>query len=441
MAHQARPKRTTKPMGIEITLLLFLGLILLGVPMAFTMIATSTLYFLTGPVPNFVFVIPEKLFEGVDSIVLTAIPFFLLAGEIMNRSGMAERLIDFSNMLIGRVRAGFAYVNILASLLFSGLTGVAVGDIAALGKIEVNAMERAGYPRAFAAAVTVASSLVGPIIPPSGIIILYCAIMDVSVGGMFLAALIPGVLMAVMDMLVVFLQAKRRNFPKSDTVRTLPELLTGTKDAFFAILMPVFLIGGIVGGIVTPTEAAAVSVTYALIVSLVIYRALSIRDILRIVGSSAYESARLLFMLGGALTMSWIFALEDVSGQLRQLFELADLSPFWTITLINLMFVVLGMFIEPGIALILFAPVVGPIAFAIGVDPLQLGIMLLVNVTVGLATPPVGNVLFAISSVVHVRMGALIRELLPFLAIKFVLLLLLGMMPALTLWVPRAFGF
>lgn len=428
-------------MSIELTLVFFLVTILMGMPMAFAMIATSTLYFLVSPFPNFLFVIPEKIFEGVDSIVLTAIPFFLLAGEIMNRSGMAERLIDFSNLVIGRVRAGFAYVNILASLLFSGLTGVAVGDIAALGKIEVLAMEKAGYPRAFAAAVTVASSLVGPIIPPSGIIILYCAIMNVSVGGMFLAALIPGVLMAAMDMLVVFLQAKPRNFPKSETTRTMPEVLSGTKDAFFAIMMPVFLIGGIVGGIVTPTEAAAVSVAYALIVSLVVYRALNFRQILRIFGSSAYESARLLFMLGGALTMSWIFALEDVSGQLTQLFAHFDLSPFWMIMAINISFLILGMFVEPGIALILVAPVVAPIANNIGVDPLTLGIMLIINVTVGLATPPVGNVLFAITSVVNVRMGALIWELLPFLAIKFVVLLLIGAVPVLTTFIPRLFGF
>ena len=409
--------------------------------MAFSMIATSVVYFLLGPIPNFVYVVPEKIFEGVDSIILTAIPFFLLAGEIMNRSGMAERLIVFSNLIIGRVRAGFAYVNVLASLLFSGLTGVAVGDIAALGKIEVKAMERAGYPRAFAAAVTVASSLVGPIIPPSGIIIIYCAIMDVSVGGMFLAALLPGVMMAVMDMLVIFFQAKPRNFPKSETKRTVREVAAGSKDAFFAILMPVFLIGSIVGGIVAPTEAAAASVAYALVISILVCRALTLRQIIRIIGSSAYESARLLFMLGGALTMSWIFALEDISGQLRQLLLFLDLSPFWTIVAINFSFVVLGMFMEPGIALILFAPVVGPIAYSIGVDPLQLGIMLLVNVIVGLATPPVGNVLFAMSSVVQVRTGALIRELLPFLAIKFVLLVIIGTVPGLTLWVPRLFGF
>lgn len=428
-------------MTILLILTAFFIMVLIGLPMAFSMISISTIYFLMGPTPGFIDIIPEKIFEGIDTIVLTAIPFFLLAGELMNRSGMAERLIDFSNLIVGRVRAGFAYVNVLASLLFSGLTGVAVGDIAALGKVEVLAMERAGFPRAFAAAVTVASSLVGPIIPPSGIIILYCAIMDVSVGGMFLAALIPGLLMALSDMLVIFVQAKPRNFPKSDTVRTVPELISGTKDAFLAILMPVFLIGGIVGGFVTPTEAAAVSVVYALVVATLIYRALSVRDVLKIFGSSAYEAARLLFMLAGALTMSWIFALENMTGIMQGLFASMDVAPLVLIIIINFMFLILGMFMEPSIALVLFAPIVGPIAYGIGVDPLQLGIMLIINVTVGLATPPVGNVLFAISAVVRLNTKELIRELMPFIAIKFVLLILIGILSPLTLFVPRLFGF
>lgn len=428
-------------MSIEWVLIVFFGMILLGVPVAFSMIGVSTLYFIFSPTPDLLVLVPEKIFEGLDNIVLTAIPFFLLAGELMNRSGMAERLIEFSNLVVGRVRAGFAYVNVLASLLFSGLTGVAVGDIAALGKLEVLAMEKVGFPRHFAAAVTVASSLIGPIIPPSGIIILYCAIMDVSVGGMFLAALIPGVLMAVADMLVIFVQAKPRNFPKSETKRTLPDLARSAKDAFFAILMPVLLIGGIVGGIMTPTEAAAVTVLYALFVGGVIYRALTPRMLVRIFGSSTYESARLLFMLGGALTMSWIFALEDLTGQVNALFAALEATPLETIFMINLLFLILGMFIEPGIALILFAPIVGPIAYSAGVQPLQLGIMLIINVVVGLATPPVGNVLFAISSVVNLRMSELVRELLPFIAIKFVLLMIIGLVPALTTAIPKLFGF
>jgi tripartite ATP-independent transporter DctM subunit len=428
-------------MSIEIVLILFFGMILIGVPISFAMISISGAYFLMGPIPSFVDLLPQKIFEGIDYIVLTAIPFFLLAGELMSRSGMAERLMHFSNLVIGRVRGGFAYVNVLASLLFSGLTGVAVGDIAALGKVEVTAMEKAGYPRPFAAAVTVASSLVGPIIPPSGIIILYCAIMNVSVGAMFLAALIPGVMMALADMLVIGAQAKKRNFPKSDVKRSLPEFVTGTKDATLALLMPVVLIGGIVGGIMTPTEAAAVAVAYALVVGVFIYRALSWKDVYRIFVSSSFDAARLLFMIGAALTMTWIFALEDFAGTVSVLFGYFDGSPLMMILAINLLFIVLGMFMDAALALILFGPIVAPLAYAIGVSPTQLGIMLIVNVTVGLATPPIGNVLFAMCSVVKLDLKDLIRELLPFLAIKFVLLIVIGVFPFLTNAIPTYFGF
>ena len=428
-------------MSIELVMLLFFGMILFGVPIAFSMIAISGLYFVTGPIPGFVELLPQKMFEGIDFIILTAIPFFLLAGELMNRSGMAERLMHFANLVVGQVRGGFAYVNVLASLLFSGLTGIAVGDIAALGKLEVVAMEKAGYPRGFAAAVTVASSLVGPIIPPSGIIILYCAIMNVSVGGMFLAALVPGVLLALADMAVIGVQARMRNFPVSQVKRTRPAVMSATKDAALALLMPVFLIGGIVGGIMTPTEAAAASVVYALIVGTLVYRAFAPRDIYRILCSSAYEAARLLFMIAAALTMTWIFALENVSGLARDFFAALDAHPLVVIFLINALFLVLGMFMDAALALILFGPIVAPVAYSIGVDPLQLGIMLIINVTVGLATPPIGNVLFAMCSVVNLKTGTLVRELLPFLSFKFLLLVVIGSVPALTVAVPGWFGF
>ncbi|BBO85229.1 TRAP transporter large permease [Desulfosarcina ovata] len=427
-------------MSIEWVLLVFFALLLAGVPMAFTMIAVSSLYFALSPVPGFIFLIPEKIFEALDYIVMTAIPFFLLAGDLMNRSGMAEQLMSFSNLVIGGVRSGLAQVNVMASLLFSGLTGVAVGDIAALGKVEVTMMEKSGYPRAFAAAVTIASSLIGPIIPPSGIIILYAAVMDVSIGGMFLAALFPGLLMALADMLIIALQAKPRNFPKSDVARALPDLARGLKVAFLAIMMPFILIGGIVSGLMTPTEAAAVSVLYALFVGGVLYRALTLRKIIRIFANSTYESARLLFLLAGAMTMSWIFALENLSEMAQAFFAGLNASPIVIIFLINMMFIVFGTIMEPCIALILFAPIVGPVAYSIGVTPYQLGIMLIMNVTVGLATPPVGAVLFAMASIVNVKITSLIREMLPFLAIKFVLLLIIGLVPPLTTFIPRLFG-
>jgi tripartite ATP-independent transporter DctM subunit len=427
-------------MSIEVFMLVFLVLVFAGVPIAFTMAGTSALYFLIND-PSSLLLIPDKIFEGLDNVVLTAIPFFLLAGELMNRSGMAERLVHFSDLVIGRVRGGFAYVNVLASLLFSGITGVAVGDIAALGKIEVAAMEKTGYPRAFAAAVTISSSLIGPIIPPSGIMILYCAIMNQSVGAMFLAALIPGLLMAVADMLVIATQVRRRNFPRSETVRTLPEFIRSGKDALFALLMPAFLIGGIVGGFMTPTEAAAVTVLYALFIGAIVYRAMSTRTLWRAFSTATFETARLMFMIGGALTMSWIFAIEDVTGLVGRLFSGLSASPVVLLFLINLLFLVVGMFMESGIALILFAPIVAPLAYAAGIHPLQLGIMLIINVVVGLATPPVGNVLFAMSSIVSVKVSDLIRELLPFIVIKFVLMMLIGLVPALTLAIPKYFGF
>ena len=217
--------------------------------------------------------------------------------------------------------------------------------------------------------------------------------------------------------------------------------MSRTKDASLAVLMPVFLIGGIVSGLMTPTEAAGASVLYALLVGVVVYRAIDGRSLIRIIGGTAFEAARLLFMIGAALTMSWIFALEDVSGMARDLFAVAGDNTILLILIVNLLFLVIGMFMDSALALILFAPVIAPIAYAAGITPVQLGIMLITNVTIGLATPPIGNVLFAMCGVVNVRFGALVRELLPFLALKFVMLILIGLIPALTITIPRLAGY
>ncbi len=427
-------------MTILIILTLLIALVLAGFPIAFTMLALSSGYFLLGPTPNLVAMLPWKIFEGIDHIVLSAVPFFLLSGEIMTRSGIADRLMDFANELVGRVRGGLAHVNVVVSMLFSGLTGVAVGDIAALGRIEVQSMERAGYPRAFASAVTVSSALIGPIIPPSGLIILYCAIMDISVGGMFVAAIIPGILMGLGDMLLIASMSKRRNFPKVDYPFSIAKVASKGRHALLALAMPFIIIGGIVGGIVTPTEASAVAVIYAIVVGLIIYRSISPGEIWQSFSNASYESARLLFMIGAALSMSWVFALEDLPGQFAQLFAYLDGSLLLVLICINILFIVAGVFMEPSLAIILFGPVVAPVAMQAGVHPLQLGVMLLVNVTVGLATPPVGNALFAMAGVVNVDVGKLIKELLPFLFIKFLIMLLIGAVPWVTLAIPGLMG-
>lgn len=427
-------------MTLITVLVLFFGLIFFGVPIAWVMISVSVIYFLTSPLPGLIDVVPQKIFEGVDSIVLTAIPFFLLAGNLMNRSGMAERLFHFADLLVGWMRGGLAQVNVLASLLFSGVTGVAIGDIASLGKIEVRAMESHGYSRAFASAVTVSSALIGPIIPPSGVIIFYCAIMQVSVGAMMLATIIPGLMMALADMITIFVLARIRNFPVSKLDRTPRAIISNGMHASLAVLMPVFLIGGIVGGVMTPTEAAAATVGYALVVSTLIYRSVSLKDLFRIFASSGYESARLIFLIGGALSMTWIFALEDMAGQLSGLFTIFGDSLVGFLIAVNLVFLILGMFMEGGLAIILFGPIIAPIAYSYGVSDVQFGTMLIVNVVLGLATPPIGNALFAISAVASVKMGAVVRELIPFLLTKLVVIALIAAIPALTTFLPNYFG-
>lgn len=428
-------------MGLETVMILFFGMVLFGLPVAYAMISISFAYFLLGPIPAFVNVVPQKLFEGIDFIVLTAIPFFLLAGDLMNRSGMTERLFRFANLLVGSIKGGLAYVNVVCSLLFSGLSGVAIGDIAATGKLQIRAMEGNGYSRDFAAAVTSSSALIAPIIPPSGIIIIYCAIMNVSIGAMFLAAIAPGVLMAVGDMLVIFIQARFRDFPVSKVKRSGRELLSSARHASLALLMPVLLIGGIRSGVMTPTEVAALSVLYALVVAAIVYRGLSLRDTVRIFTNSAFESARLLLIIGAAMTMTWIFALENLSGVVAQSLAFAAESPLLLILVINGAFILLGMAIDPSVVLVLFAPVVAPLLYAAGLSPVQVGVMLIMNSVVGLATPPVGNVLFAICAIANLNYGRLLKEIAPFLALKFVLIVLLGLIPALTEAFPALLGY
>ena len=425
-------------MSLEVVLILFFGMILVGVPISFAMISISGAYFLLGPIPSFVDLLPQKIFEGIDFIVLTAIPFFLLAGELMSRSGMAERLMHFSNLVIGRVRGGFAYVNVLASLLFSGLTGVAVGDIAALGKVEVIALEKAGYPRPFAAAVTVASSLVGPIIPPSGIIILYCAIMNVSVGAMFLAALIPGVMMALADMLVIGAQAKKRNFPKSDVKRSLPEFVTGTKDATLALLMPVVLIGGIVGGIMTPTEAAGVAVIYALPVGFWIYKGLTWNTFVSVLRESAVTIGVVMVMVFIVLIVSRFLVFEAIPGMAKSLvFSISD-NPIVILLMVNLVMILIGLLMDDVSGILLSAPLLLPVVTSVGMDPIHFAAVLGVNLGMGNITPPTAPLLYLGCRVTDVPVNKVIGPTIVMIVFAWLpTLLLTTFLPQIALWLPN----
>ena len=427
-------------MGIVEFILVFLVLLALGLPIALVMLVSSTAYFLFSGNALFLRMLPEKMFAGIDVFVLMAIPFFLLTGEIMNRARLTDRLFDFANMIIGRVRGGLAQVNVVASVMFAGVTGVALGDIASLGKMFIPAMARQGYDKAFAAAVTASSSLIGAIIPPSTIIIVYCAVMNVSVGAMFAAAILPGLLLGLALMGMVQYLAVSRRYPKVEVEVTPKGLAVGFVNAFFAIIMPIIIIRGIIVGWFTPTEAAAACVVYSLFVGFVLLRSLKPRDLGPILSTASLDTARLFFIIAGASAVSWVFAMENMPALVRSLFAGVAHNEVLVVLLINLFFLFCGMWLDASISIILFAPIVLPLAVSVGLHPVQLGIMLIVNCVLGLITPPVGNVLFAVAAVSGVRIGDLSRALVPFIGIGVGMVLLLGLWPDLTLALPRAFG-
>ncbi|WP_319529496.1 TRAP transporter large permease [uncultured Cohaesibacter sp.] len=419
---------------------LFLFLLAVGMPIAFVMLASSTAYFLLSGNPVFLRMLPERMMNGVDAFVLMAIPFFLLTGEIMNRAQLTDRLFHFCNMIIGRVRGGLAQVNVLASVMFSGVTGVALGDVAALGKMFIPAMERQGYDRGFTAAVTAASSLIGAIIPPSTMIIVYCATMNVSVGAMFMASLLPGLALGVLQMGTVQFLAWKRQYPKVEVEVSPRGLVIGFRDAFFAILLPVIMIRGIALGWFTPTEAAAATVVYSLVIGLFFLRTLKIGQLPSILTTATLDSARLFLIIAGASAVSWVFAMEQLPITVQHLFAgLSDNTVVIVIVLIGF-FLFLGLWLDPSIAIILFGPVALPLAVKAGLHPVQFGIFVITSCVIGTLTPPVGNVIFAVSNISNLGIGQLGRALIPFLIGGVAVLLLICFLPDLTLMLPRRAG-
>ena len=427
-------------MSLWLFMIIFFGLLFSGMPVAFVMIVSGFLYIVFSGNLSTLVMMPELIFSGINVFVLTAIPFFMLSGETMNRSGISNKLVRFSNMILGRVRGGLAQVNVLASILFAGITGVSLGDIAALGSIFVPEMEKQGYDREFSAGVTAASSLVGPIIPPSTIIILYAAVMDVSVGAMFIGTILPGLLIGLSDMIIVAIVAKRRNYPKISVAVTPKGFFLGLKDAMLAILMPLIIIGGLLSGVFTPTEAAAVAVLYSVTVGLVVFRSLSWADLFSSLKDSVRGSAKIYLIIAGASVVTWVFGSERIPYVAEAFFLSMSVNRVTIILIVNLFFIFMGTWMDPGVAIILFAPILGPMAMNLGLNPVQFGIMIIINCNIGLCTPPVGNVLFAITDMAHVDMFKVSREILPFLLINLLVVLLVGYVPALTLWLPGLFG-
>lgn len=413
---------------------------LFGLPIGHAMIGGTILYLLlAGLDPG---TAAEQLLNGMySSSLLLAIPLFILAAEFMNSGAIMDGLLRFCNALVGRFRGGMAQVNILQSVIFSAMSGSALADAASSGKIMQSLMTRDGrYPPAFAAALTAASAVMGPIIPPSIPLVIFALVSDTSIGFLLLAGIVPGILIGAAQMLLIAVVARRRNFPVEAPV-PLREIPRVTWHALPALMMPVVLLGCLYSGATTPTEAAAAAAVYALLASALFYRSVGLKDVYISLLSSARVTASIGILIAGALAFNYVVTVENIPRALAATLKTMELSPYTFLLLVNLLLLFLGCFLEGTTILLVFVPVLLPTAYALGIDPVHLGVVVVVNIMIGLCTPPYGLLLFMMVKITNVPLKDLIREMIPFYGAMGVALVLITYVPWLTLAVPRLFGY
>lgn len=420
-------------MGLTVLIVVFIGGLIIGVPVAVTLGLSSLCYLLIAGIP--LVAIPQKMYAGIDVFVLLCIPGFILAGNLMNGGGITERIIRFANALVGWARGGLGLTNIAGSMLFGGISGTAVADSASIGGMMIPGMKKVGYPADFSAAVTAASSTVGPIIPPSVPMIIVGALSGISVGKMFLAGAVPGILMGVAMMIACYLIALRRDFPRQDW-QGFRELLKSFFSAFWAIAMTGLIIGGLLSGLATPTETAVVASVYAFVVGTFIYRELPLREDPKIVIDSAISSAAILVLVGFANVFGWILVSERIPQAIASAVLQVTDNKFLVILLINILLLFVGMFMETIAALIiLFVPLLS-LAQSVGVEPLHFATFAVLNLMLGLTTPPVGVCLFVCANIAKLPLMPVVRAITPFLVANIIVLLLVSYVPAFSTWLP-----
>lgn len=421
-------------MGLTLLLSVFVLGLAIGLPVAVTLGLSSMVYLIFADIP--LVVIPQKMYAGMDSFVLLCIPGFILAGNLMNSGGITERIIRFANALVGWMRGGLAQANIAASMLFGGISGTAVADVASVGGMMIPGMKKVGYPADFSAAVTAASSTVGPMIPPSVPMIIVGSLSGLSVGKLFLAGAVPGVLMGLAMMVTTYFIAKRRKFPREPWQGN-RELLRSFGGAIWAIAMTVMIVGGLLMGITTPTETAIVACLYAVIVGLFVYRELPVKRIPKVIIDSAISSAGILVLVGIANVFGWILVAERIPQMLAGAVLSVTDNKIVIIILLNLLLLFVGMFMETIAALIiLFVPLL-TLATSVGIDPLHFACFAVLNLMIGLSTPPVGVCLFVASNIARQPLSPVIKAITPYIITNIIVLLLVSYVPALATWLPN----
>jgi C4-dicarboxylate transporter DctM subunit len=425
---------------LVLTLLIsFFFFLIIGVPVAFVLGLTPLVALITqGETP--LVLVAQRIFTGMDSPVLMAVPFFILAGNIMGAGGMTQRLVKFCNVLVGPLRGGLAYINVAISMLFAGITGAAVADTSAVGSILIPAMKKEGYDSDFSAAVTATSSTIGPVIPPSIPFIIYGVLGEVSIASLFLAGFVPGILLGLFQMVVIWFYARKRRYPKRSRP-SFRESIRVSGDAFLVLLMPIIILGGILSGIFTPTESACIAVFYALFISLFVYRDIHLKDLPRILIRTGATSSLVMLVIGTASIFSWLLASEEIPHSVTDAILALTHNKILILLLINILLLIIGTFMETTASLIILTPVLLPLMLKIGVDPLHFGVILVLNLVIGLTTPPVGVCLFVACAIGQTNLERLSRAILPFLVASIAVLIICTYWEGLIMAIPKFFGY
>lgn len=425
--------------SLLLMLLIFMFFMFFGLPVTFSMLLSSLVYILiTG---KDLYIIVHRMFTGIDTFILMAIPFFMLAGELMVYSGTAERLLNFTNVLVGRFYGGLGYVNIFSSMLFGGCSGSAIADVGGLGPLEIDMMEKGGYSKPFSVAVTVSSSIQGPIIPPSIPLVLVGAITGTSIGGLLVGGLIPGILIGLAQCLVVFIIAKKRKFPRSVINLSFAEVLKLVLSTIPFLLMPVIILGGIIGGIFTPTEASAVAIFYGLFL-IIVYKGknIQIKPLIEIIKRAGIISATILMLTAASNIFGWILAVENIPQKFTDILFSITKNPYGILLIINIFLLFWGMFMDSLPAILILIPILLPLAENLGIHPIHFGVVVTYNLMIGLITPPYGAALFTGCIISDLPMEKIVREMLPFIMISIVLLFIITYIPIIVMWLPTIFG-
>jgi len=425
-------------MELLIYFLLLLALILIGVPIAFSLLISAAVYVICFSTLDPI-IIPQKMQYGLNLFVLLAIPFFLILGEIMGRAGITGRLVDLANAIVGHVRGGMAHVNIVTSMLMAGIQGTAAADTAAVGSMLIPAMIKDKYEPNFAAAITAASSAIGPIIPPSLAMVIYGSLGNVSVGRLFLGGAIPGFILGIYLMIYSYLIAKKRNYGSSHGQEgfSIKRLGRSLKAGFLPLLIPIIIIGGIVGGVFTPTESGAVATMFAIVLGVFVYRRLGWKELVDSVRSTIYMMGSVLIIIAAAATFGWILAIEGAGDLLSESLYRISKNPILVMLIMNALLLILGCFIETVALLILLTPILLPVAVKVGYDPVHFGVIMVFNLTVGLTTPPLGLCIFIASGIAGISVKDFMHEMF-FLYVPLLLgLLTTVFFPKLVMFLPN----